>query len=123
MEIVQVPVLEDNYVYILHSAGKTAVVDPAVAVPVREELALRGWRLDFIFNTHHHPDHIGANRELKSEFKCAVFGAAHDAARIPGLDRPVSPGEEFHFGDETVKVFRADGHTRGHIVYWFSKAQ
>ena len=36
LDIVQVPVLSDNYVYLAHDAasGATAVVDPAVAAPV-----------------------------------------------------------------------------------------
>ena len=38
MEVVRVPVLNDNYVWLLHSAGVTAVVDPAVQPPVEAAL-------------------------------------------------------------------------------------
>ena len=69
LEIVLVPALSDNYVYLAHDAdtGDTAVVDPAEAPPVQEALKARGWRLTHILNTHHHFDHIGGNDELKAE--------------------------------------------------------
>ena len=36
LDIQQIPVLNDNYIYLIHDAesGDTAVVDPAVAEPV-----------------------------------------------------------------------------------------
>ena len=63
LEIIQIPVLSDNYVYILHdpSSKETAVVDPAVTEPVIDTLRQRGWTLTHILNTHHHFDHVGAN--------------------------------------------------------------
>jgi hypothetical protein len=43
MEVVRLPVLSDNYVWLLHepSSGQTAVVDPAVHEPVLEALQER----------------------------------------------------------------------------------
>jgi hydroxyacylglutathione hydrolase len=40
MEIIQIPVLTDNYIYLLHddASGMTAAVDPAEAMPVMEIL-------------------------------------------------------------------------------------
>ena len=54
LEIVQIPVLQDNYVYLAHDreTGATAVVDPAVAEPVLAEAARRGWTISHIVNTH-----------------------------------------------------------------------
>lgn len=124
IEIVQIPVLADNYVYLLRGqSGKVACVDPAVDEPVRRELESRGWRLDFIFNTHHHRDHVGANLALKAAYGCEIFGSKKDAARIPGIDRGWEHDDEFRFGNESVKVFGADGHTIGHIVYWFPESR
>lgn len=123
MNVAQIPVLQDNYVYLLFGAnGATAVVDPAVAEPVIEALDARGLKLDFIFNTHHHRDHVGANIALKEKYGCEIFGCAKDAARIPGISRKLEPGEEFLFDGEKVKVFACDGHTIGHISYWFEKS-
>src|SRR3546814_3774703 len=46
MEIAQLPVLSDNYIYLVHDpeSRRTAVVDPAVGPPVLAEAARRGER-------------------------------------------------------------------------------
>ena len=56
LEIYQIPVMRDNYVYLLHEveAGLTAALDPAVHEPVLEALEQKGWTLTHILNTHHH---------------------------------------------------------------------
>ncbi|NJD08099.1 MAG: hydroxyacylglutathione hydrolase [Methylococcaceae bacterium] len=123
LEIVQLPVLSDNYVYVLYDVefGSAAVVDPAEAGPVFEILDRRGWRLDYILNTHHHGDHVGGNLELKQATGCQVLGAAADAARIPGIDRGLADGDEVVLGGNRAKVIEVAGHTRGHIAYWFAE--
>jgi len=124
VEVIQIPVLSDNYVYVLiGAAGSVAVVDPAVHEPVIALLESRGLALDFIFNTHHHRDHVGGNLALKEHFGCKVYGCAKDYARIPGIDRKLIPGEEFTFDGETVSVYECDGHTIGHISYWFGASK
>lgn len=119
MEIVQFPILSDNYCFLVRSSeGEVAVVDPAAAEPIRRELHKRDWKLDYIWNTHHHRDHVGANLELKKEFGARIIGSKKDRARIPGIDIEMSQGDSFFFGEEEVKVLSADGHTIGHIVFW-----
>lgn len=124
MEIIQVPVLSDNYVYVLRDvqSGKTAVVDPAVAQPILSVLNERDWKLDYILNTHHHADHTGGNRELKMVHHCQVVGADHDADRILGIDIRLKEGEAFHLGELEAAVIGVPGHTTGHIAYWFAGA-
>ena len=45
LEVVRIPVLNDNYVWLVHDAasGQTMVVDPSVAEPVLAAAAERGW--------------------------------------------------------------------------------
>jgi hydroxyacylglutathione hydrolase len=125
LEIVQIPVLNDNYVYLLREpqSGAVGVVDPAVHEPVLAELAKRGWTLTHIFNTHHHPDHVGGNMALKEAAGCTVIGPEADAERIPGIDIAVGDNEGINLGQESARVFDVPGHTRGHIAYWFSQSQ
>jgi hydroxyacylglutathione hydrolase len=125
LEIVQIPVLNDNYVYLVREpgAGAVGVVDPAVAEPVERELDARRWRLTHVVNTHHHGDHTGGNLRLKARYGACVVGPRADRARIPGIDVELGDGEDWAFGRETARVFDVPGHTRGHIAYWFKDSR
>lgn len=120
LEIEQLPVLDDNYSYLLHdtATGKTAVVDPGEPGPILEALKRRGWALDFILCTHHHWDHTGGNLALKAATGAVVAGHAADAERIPGLSLPLRDGEPFRLGETEAIVRDTSGHTLGHINYW-----
>lgn len=121
LDIVRIPVLKDNYVWLIKAGADVAVVDPAVDGPVEEELARRGWRLTRILNTHHHNDHVGANLALKARHGCTIVGPRADRARIPGLDVDVADGEFYALDGAQARVFDVPGHTRGHIAYWFAE--
>ncbi len=125
LEIVQIPVLSDNYVYLVRepASGAVGVVDPAVAEPVEAELERRRWRLTHVLNTHHHGDHVGGNQRLKARYEATVVGPRADRARIPGIDVEVGEGDEYRFGEAPARVFDIPGHTRGHIAYWFAESK
>ncbi|CCQ74752.1 hydroxyacylglutathione hydrolase [Magnetospira sp. QH-2] len=125
MEIIQIPALTDNYIYLLHDndSGKTAVVDPAMAQPVLSVLNERDWTLDYILCTHHHRDHVGGNEDLKMVTRCQIVGAASDTDRIPGLDLGLKEGDLFALGNLTAQVLDVPGHTMGHIAFWFAEAE
>lgn len=117
----QIPVLQDNYVYLLHDpdTGATGVVDPSVAGPVLNALAETGWTLTHILNTHHHPDHTGGNLEIKEKTGCTVVGPRADRDRIPGIDVEVGEEDRYALGAQMSRVFDVPGHTRGHVAFWF----
>ncbi len=125
LEVEQIPVLSDNYVYLVHEPGTgvTGVVDPAVAGPVLERLADRGWTLDWILSTHHHADHTGGNLELKEATGCRIAGPKADAARIPGIDLKLAERDHFKLGEAEALIIETPGHTSGHISYWFAEAR
>ncbi|MEN8260820.1 MAG: hydroxyacylglutathione hydrolase [Pseudomonadota bacterium] len=121
LDILQIPVLNDNYVYLVrdHGSGATAVVDPAVAQPVIDALEHKGWQLTHILNTHHHGDHVGANVELKRKYRCTIAGARADRHRIPGIDVELAESDIFSLGESNAVVLEVPGHTVGHIAYYF----
>lgn len=118
LEIVRIPVLSDNYVWLVHDAnsGDTVVVDPAVAAPVLAEAEKRGWRITQIWNTHWHPDHTGGNAEIKAVTGCTIIGPAAEAERIPTLDVHVREGDDVLIGDFVGTVMEVPAHTAGHIA-------
>jgi hydroxyacylglutathione hydrolase len=119
VEIARIPVLSDNYVWLMHeeSSGETVVIDPAVSEPVLAEAERRGWRITQIWNTHWHPDHTGGNQGIKAAMGCVVTGPAAEASRIPTLDRTVSEGDRVRLGPVEARVMEVPAHTAGHIAY------
>jgi hydroxyacylglutathione hydrolase len=122
LEILQIPALHDNYIYLVHEPNgwATAVIDPALAEPVLQALDEKGWKLTHILNTHHHGDHVGGNLELKRETGCAVVAVSRDKERIPGIDVEVAEGDIIGLGHAEAKVLDVPGHTSGHIAFWFA---
>jgi len=126
MNIYQLPVRSDNYIFVLHDPtdNTTAVVDPADASPVIAKLEELGATLTAIFNTHHHNDHVGGNRELLKRFPNAqVYAGAKDDGRIPGQQHYLEEGDRVTFANRTGQVFFVPGHTQGHIAYYFAPTQ
>jgi hydroxyacylglutathione hydrolase len=121
IQIEQIPVLNDNYVYLVREpiSGSVGAVDPAVVEPVMARAATLGWRVTHILNTHHHADHVGGNLEIKAATGCTIVGPRADRGRIPGIDVDVGDGDTYAFGSASARVFDVPGHTRGHIAYWF----
>jgi len=119
IDVLRVPVLSDNYVWLAHdgASGETVAIDPAVAQPVLDAAEARGWTISQIWNTHWHPDHTGGNAEIKAATGCRITGPASEAARIPTLDRQVAEGDQVAIGDVMADVIEVPAHTAGHIAY------
>lgn len=122
MDVIQIPVLHDNYVYVVvcHDTQKAAIVDPAVAAPVLEYFDDEDVTPVAIWNTHHHFDHVGGNEEILERYPdLEVVAGSYDAEnqRIPGLTRVVKEGDEVTLGKLKFEVLDIPGHTLGHIAY------
>lgn len=120
LRLIQIPVLQDNFIYVVHDEekNKTFAVDPAEAEPVIRCLDESGWKLDLILNTHHHADHTGGNKELQKRYGCPAYASAYDENRISGLSRTLREGDQFEIGSVRIEVRETPGHTLGHIIYW-----
>lgn len=119
LEIVRIPVLSDNYIWLVHEpdSGETMVVDPAVADAPLAEAEKRGWKITQIWNTHWHPDHTGGNADIKAATGCQISGPEAEQERIPTLDRMVKEGDTVELGDVVADVIDVPAHTAGHIAF------
>jgi hydroxyacylglutathione hydrolase len=111
----------DNYAWLIRDtgAGATGIVDPADAAAVIAAIDAAGGRLDMIFLTHHHADHVAGTDEVRARYGAIVVGASADAYRLPRLDVGVAEGDSVRFGEATAQVIEAPGHTLGHIAFFF----
>ncbi|HWA63826.1 MAG TPA: hydroxyacylglutathione hydrolase [Caulobacteraceae bacterium] len=115
----QFPCLSDNYGYLVRdeATGKTATIDTPDAAAILAELDKLGWGLDFILNTHWHPDHAGGNAEIKAATGAVIVGPK-EVTRIAPLDREVGEDDEVALGETKFRVIDTGGHTLGHITYF-----
>lgn len=115
----QFPCLSDNYGFLIRdeATGLAAAIDTPDAEAVLADLQASGWgRLDFIFNTHWHPDHTGGNERVKAETGCEIVGP-QEVRRAAPLDRVVGEGDFAALGQTVLEVMPAPGHTLGHVTY------
>jgi len=115
----QFPCLSDNYGFLIRddASGATACIDTPDARAILAELAKAGWSLDYILNTHWHPDHAGGNAEIKAATGACIVGPA-EVTRIAPLDRTVVGGDLVDLGETQFTVIDSGGHTLGHITYY-----
>ncbi len=117
-----VPMFSDNYAWLLRDSatGAVGIVDPADAAAVTAAVDAGGGRLDVIFLTHHHADHVAGTDEVRAKYGARVVGAAADAHRLPKLDVAVREGDVVEFGAASAAVIDTPGHTRGHVSFYIS---
>lgn len=104
------------------------MVDPSECSPVLSAMNEIGWTgIDFIWNTHHHYDHVGGNEDLKRKFSCTVIGPV--GSKIPFIDVEVDQNGgaevvskllfESSSKESKIDILSIPGHTLDHIGYYF----
>ncbi|XP_049674030.1 probable hydrolase PNKD isoform X2 [Accipiter gentilis] len=105
MKILPIPVLSNNYSYLVidTGSGQAAVIDPSDPLAVQAAIEEEGVMLEAIFCTHKHWDHSGGNAALRQRHgSCKVYGSTLDA--IPELTKRLhgGPGRLFEGSPETM---------------------
>jgi hydroxyacylglutathione hydrolase len=102
MEVIVLPALEDNYIYLCVNGSNAAVVDPAEAGLVLRELDRRKLTLTHILVTHDHHDHVAGVPELQEKTGAQV----------------VSGGGPFQALGVKFEILPTPGHTASHISFY-----
>ncbi|XP_023416691.1 hydroxyacylglutathione hydrolase-like protein isoform X2 [Cavia porcellus] len=118
MKVKVIPVLEDNYMYLVieEHTREAVAVDVAVAKRLLEIVGREGVSLTAVLTTHHHWDHAHGNEELTQLQPGLVVMGADE--RISALTRKLVHGEELQFGAIHVRCLLTPGHTSGHMSYF-----
>jgi len=125
MKIITVPCSYDNYGYLVicEETGNAAVVDPAEYYPLAREIERTGVRLQAMYCTHHHADHISGLEDFLAEFPgLPVYGHEGDKRRIPGMNSPLVDGSAIHVGKLKGQGFHTPGHTSGSMCFLIEDA-
>ena len=118
VDIIKVGMLETNC-YIVSEGERAVVIDPGdEAEKIAAFLDESGLKVEYIFLTHSHFDHIGALAAIKKKTCAPVAVGEKDKEFIK------IPAETLLHGGETLsaagmdfKVIATPGHTRGGVCY------
>jgi glyoxylase-like metal-dependent hydrolase (beta-lactamase superfamily II) len=137
-EIIPVtPLLQNCTLLVCPASNTAALVDPGGDVgDIVAALERHGARLEKIFLTHGHLDHVGGTVELRDRYRVPVEGPhPDDAFWIEGLpmqaqmfgfpplpaftpDRWLKGGDTVRFGQVELAVRHCPGHTPGHVIFF-----
>lgn len=116
-QLVPLPALSDNYIWLLRRGGNAVVVDPGESAVVERYLDQHGLDLHAILLTHHHGDHVAGAAALHERSGAPVYGPAHES--LPVCHHRLVEGDTVQLRDFglSLGVLDVPGHTAGHIAY------
>ncbi len=98
-----------SYLIASRQSHEAAIVDPSVAIEEYDTLlALRGFRLKYVIDTHIHADHISGARRLAAEHDAEL--CLYRDAKVSYPFRPLFDGEELPLGQLRLRVLHTPGH-------------
>jgi hydroxyacylglutathione hydrolase len=120
ISIEPIPLLRDNYAWVIHDGADAVIVDPSYAeadrpAPILAWLDARRISPRAILLTHHHRDHIGGVGYLVATRPIEVYGPA----TIDVVTQPVADGAVIDLPAPKVRfqVMAVPGHTLDHLAY------
>jgi glyoxylase-like metal-dependent hydrolase (beta-lactamase superfamily II)/rhodanese-related sulfurtransferase len=96
--------------YMIGSEGVAAVIDPQRDVDLYLEAAARkGWKIEYIIETHVHADFVSGHRELAERTGAQIYLGAGSGAEFPHV--AVKDGDSLQFGHCSLRFLQTPGHT------------
>lgn len=133
-KLVGIHVLKTSEGLVLFEAMDKYDVDDEFLIPGLKKLGLENEKILILFLTHGHFDHYMGADKIRLRTGCEVALSKEDTAfmlggpdnyldiedlRVPRITRTIEDGEDLVFGDHTVHVILAPGHTPGCLNYSF----
>jgi glyoxylase-like metal-dependent hydrolase (beta-lactamase superfamily II) len=96
--------------YIFGSGSDAAVIDPSLPADVYVDLAkTRGWRIQYVIETHVHADHLSRARLLAEGVGAQLL--LPPQRRVHFGFTPFADGQSIRVGDVTLTALGTPGHT------------
>ncbi|MEB3766617.1 hydroxyacylglutathione hydrolase [Acinetobacter sp. MD2] len=110
-----------NYIWLLEHTPthEVAIIDPTEADLVFDYCNQHQLKIQQIWLTHWHKDHVGAVPTLlKQQPHLPVYGPREELSKLPFVSHPLHDQQQFNFHDLEVEIIAVPGHTLGHLVYY-----
>lgn len=117
-DIVIVPVLSDNYSYVVidRVTRNAAVVDPVEPEKVLAAAKVANAKVVCVLTTHGHSDHAGGNRQMAALVPgINIYGGRGENAEA--VTQEVWQGDSVKVGNLNIEVLATPCHTPGHVCY------
>jgi len=125
-KIISIPVLDDNYIWLIIVDRHCVIVDPAQAKPVISLVNELDLLPSAILITHHHHDHIGGVKALLEQYpelkifanKSSTFAKSHPQNFVTASD-----AKELTLTNSSLKInaISVPGHTIDHMAYQYNE--
>jgi glyoxylase-like metal-dependent hydrolase (beta-lactamase superfamily II) len=108
--------------YVFINKKKAVIFDPLRHIEVYKDL-LKGYSVEYIFDTHAHADHISGGPKLSKEMNVPYllhpYDGIHPIDILPAkIDfNFVKDKQELHLGDSKLLIMHIPGHTLGNLAY------
>ncbi len=120
LEIIPLPALKDNYIWLLKNkaSNHVAIVDPSEAKPVLELIESEGLIPIALLITHHHWDHVGGITEITEKHDIPVYTPKTES--VAGSTNPVGEADIVFLSelDLELSILDVPGHTSGAVAYY-----
>lgn len=117
MKVLGIPILTDNYCWLVIHNAQCLIIDPGEPAPVINRINQLGLAPKAILITHHHWDHTDGIKAIKNRFPdLEVIAAANEP--VPDATKTYAHKDSFSIsGFPDIELIASPGHTKHHCLF------